>query len=115
MALLLNVKVFRCLFLTHFSFLDDLQEEKKVGGIKFSKTSENHHHGIILCVAISPDNQYLVTGGVDKKIKVWKFDTLQFVQDLGNHRGAVTSLIFRQSGALELYSGSTDRSIKVSF
>jgi ribosomal RNA-processing protein 9 len=90
----------------------DLQEEKKGGSIKFSKTSENHHHGIILCVAISPDNQYLVTGGADKQIKVWKFDTLQFVQDLGNHRGAVTSLIFRQSGALELYSGSTDRSIK---
>jgi ribosomal RNA-processing protein 9 len=90
----------------------DLQEQKKVGIIKYSKTSENHHHGTILCVAISPDNQYLVTGGVDKNIKVWKFDTLKFVQDLGNHRGAITSLVFRQSGPLELYSGSTDRSIK---
>jgi ribosomal RNA-processing protein 9 len=90
----------------------DFKEHKKVGAIKYSKKSENHHHGTILCVAISPDNQYLVTGGVDKNIKVWKFDTLEFIQDLGNHRGAVTSLVFRQSGALELYSGSTDRSIK---
>lgn len=85
-----------------------------MGTIKHSKTSEDHHQGHILAIAISPDDQYLVTGGADKSIKVWKFDTMEFVQTLGTHRGAVTSLVFRQSGALEMYSGSTDRSIKVS-
>lgn len=87
-------------------------ENKKVGLIKHSKNSRHDHRGTILSIAISPDDKYLVTGGSDKMIKVWKFDTFQFFKDLGNHRGPVTSLVFRQSSVLELYSGSSDRTIK---
>lgn len=94
-------------------FSDDLLEKKKVGLIRHSKDKPTDHKGIILAIAISPDGRYLVTGGVDKTIKVWNFETLEFAKDLGTHRGPVTSLVFRQHGQLEMYSGSADRSIKV--
>uniref|UniRef100_A0A7E4VBC5 WD_REPEATS_REGION domain-containing protein n=1 Tax=Panagrellus redivivus TaxID=6233 RepID=A0A7E4VBC5_PANRE len=90
----------------------DLKEMKKVGTIRHSKEKLTDHKGTILAIAISPDSRYLVTGGIDKTIKVWNFETLEFFKDLGTHRGAVTSLVFRQHGTLEMYSGSTDRSIK---
>jgi len=91
----------------------DLKENKKVGTIKNSKDVKNDHRGHILAIAISPDDRYLVTGGIDKVIKVWKFDTLEFFKNLGDHRAPITSLVFRQSSVLEMFSGSMDRTIKV--
>ena len=47
-------------------------------------------------------------------IKIWNFETLEFVTQFKDHRGPITSLTFRKSDtAIELITASTDRSLKV--
>ncbi|KAH7710041.1 U3 small nucleolar RNA interacting protein 2 [Aphelenchoides avenae] len=89
----------------------DIEAKKKCGVLQHSKQNTRCHKGQVNAVAISPDEKFVVTGGVDKAVKVWRFDTLEHVKDLGTHRGAITSLAFR-SGTDELFSSSVDRSIK---
>jgi len=82
-----------------------------------------------LCCEISPNDQFLVTGGSDNLIKfillliyfnlflrIWDFEKLVFIKDFDGHRGPVNSLRFRQKcDSIELFSASTDRSIIVCF
>ncbi len=68
--------------------------------------------------AISPDDQFLVTGGDDTAINVWRLDSLELVKGYPKlHRAAVTALTFKKctSPSMELYSGSDDKAIKVGF
>lgn len=76
--------------------------------------NENLHRGRVLCCEVSPNDQFLVTGGSDNLIKIWDFESLIFIKDFDGHRGPVNSLRFRQRcEAVELFSASTDRSIIV--
>nr|CAD2124126.1 unnamed protein product [Meloidogyne enterolobii] len=76
--------------------------------------NENLHRGRVLCCEISPNDQFLVTGGSDNLIKIWDFEKLVFIKDFDGHRGPVNSLRFRQKcDSIELFSASTDRSIIV--
>lgn len=70
------------------------------------------HTGPILAVAASPDGQYVVTGGQDRKLIVWDAATLRPLRVLSQHRDAVTGLAFRR-GTNQLYSCSKDRTVKV--
>ncbi|KAF4120480.1 ribosomal RNA-processing protein 9 [Geosmithia morbida] len=70
------------------------------------------HVGPILAVAASPDGQYVVTGGEDRRLIVWDAATLRPLKVLSQHRDAVTGLAFRR-GTNQLYSCSRDRTVKV--
>ncbi|MFH4976204.1 hypothetical protein AB6A40_002913 [Gnathostoma spinigerum] len=89
----------------------DLEEGKKVGIIKYNKENDQSHKGHILAVAISDQDRYLVTGGIDAVIRVWDFGTLKHVKNLTGHKNAVTGLAFRL-GTQQLFSCSRDRSVK---
>jgi len=69
------------------------------------------HVGQILCVAVSDDGKFVVTGGDDKRIVVWD-SNLKPLRVFTHHRDAVTGLVFRRNSH-QMYSCSKDRTIRV--
>ncbi|KAI1437266.1 WD40 repeat-like protein [Xylaria sp. CBS 124048] len=69
------------------------------------------HVGQILCVAVSDDGKFVVTGGDDKRIVVWDA-SLKALRVFTHHRDAVTGLAFRKNSH-QMYSCSKDRTIRV--
>lgn len=91
-----------------------------VKGIKVraSMKQQHGHTGAILSLAVSPDGQFVATGGADKKLIIWSASDLRPLKTFYMHRDAVTGLDFapsqsNQSGfGAQLFSASMDRSIK---
>lgn len=80
-----------------------------------NKSKDNNykrHTDQILCVAASPDGQYVATGGADKRLIIYNAETLTPIRVFSHHRDAVTGLAFRR-GTNQLYSCSKDRTVKV--
>ena len=50
---------------------------------------ENGHKDEILCLDVSFDGKFLITGSRDKKIKIWNLQSSTFIGDLSGHEGAV--------------------------
>lgn len=73
-----------------YQFSDDLEEGKIAASAKFVKGDCTTHRGQIFCLAISPNDRYLVTGGSDAIIRVWNFVNLQHVKNLTGHMNAIT-------------------------
>ncbi|CAD5208996.1 unnamed protein product [Bursaphelenchus okinawaensis] len=69
------------------------------------------HKGQILCVAISGDDKYIVSGGDDSIIRIYLLSNLKHVKNLKGHSGPITSLVFK-SGTNDLYTASWDKSIR---
>jgi ribosomal RNA-processing protein 9 len=90
------------------------KKPKVVARTSGSAKSENsqHHTKSILCVAVSSDGKFVVTGGADKKLIVWDAQTLQPLKVFTQHRDAVTALAFRR-GSNQLFSASRDRTVKI--
>lgn len=70
------------------------------------------HTGHIVCLAISSDNKFLVSGGKDNLIHVWNVETCEHIHCFKGHRGAVNGLAFRLNSH-QLFSASSDRCVKV--
>lgn len=70
------------------------------------------HKGHTLCLVISADGKYLVSGGRDSLICVWDRESGDLLGSLKQHRGPITGLAF-QMGSHTLFSCSTDRTIKL--
>jgi WD40 repeat protein len=68
--------------------------------------------GMILCVAISPDNLTIASCGSDQPIKLWNAQTGKEVRTLTDHTDTVYSLSFSPDGKT-LASGSADNTIKI--
>lgn len=64
------------------------------------------HQGWVYC--LTTYNNYLLSGGDDKTIKVWDIKTGKCVEELGGHENGVTCLAFANN---ELFSGSFDHYI----
>lgn len=92
----------------------DVEQGKKlhkiVGG--HSRDSEMHHTGHILALAVSTDSKFLVSGGADKIIHVWKVESCEHVHRFQGHRDIVTGLAFRMNSH-QLFSSSYDKCVKV--
>lgn len=71
------------------------------------------HIGQVLAVAVSSDGCFLASGGTDRLVRLWDTQTRTQLRALSGHQDAISSLCFRE-GTHTLYSGSHDRTVKVS-
>lgn len=77
-----------------------------------SQMIKQHHNRHINCLALSSDDQYLVSGGYDKLIRVWNPNLLSLLHVFKGHLGEITGLVFRQNSH-HLYSSGSDKSVKI--
>ncbi|XP_013408089.1 U3 small nucleolar RNA-interacting protein 2 isoform X4 [Lingula anatina] len=93
-----------------------LESKKKVhtihGGRKGTEDRHVGHTSHVLCLAVSSDGTFLVSGDRNKLIHVWNPDTCQLLHTFTGHRDAVSGLAFRR-GTHQLFSASHDRSVKI--
>jgi WD40 repeat protein len=68
--------------------------------------------GDIYIVAISPNNQFIATGGSDGKIGLWEVGSSQKLLNFKAHEGHILGLVFTNDSQY-LISGSFDRYIKI--
>lgn len=75
--------------------------------------SSNGHSDIGLCCCFSTDGKYLVTGGQDNTIIIWRIhpNKLQKYLQIKGHTDAITSLVFEKKHN-NLFSASRDEKIK---
>lgn len=90
----------------------DAVSGERLAEIEGGGAEEEGHRGDVLALALSSDKAFLVSGGADHSILVWRRGTYACVKALTGHRGPVTCLGFRRK-SLQLFSGSGDRTVKV--
>ncbi|KAF9896223.1 pre-rRNA processing protein, partial [Lobosporangium transversale] len=72
------------------------------------------HTDHVICLAVSPDNQFLASGGKDKKINIWSVKDDKWLHCFKQqHKDTVTSMSFRKGQNNQLYSVSSDRTVKL--
>lgn len=81
------------------------------GGLRELKTFRGHSHGV-WAVAYAPDGQTIVSGGVDRYIRVWDIETGRLLRSLRGHTADIRALVFTPDGRT-LASGSEDRTIRL--
>ena len=72
-----------------------------------------HHTNAVYCVAFSPDGTQIVSGSLDKTIRVWNVETGAAVgEPLMGHTNRISSVAFSPDGT-QIVSGSWDKTIRV--
>ncbi|MDJ0581561.1 hypothetical protein [Crocosphaera sp.] len=69
------------------------------------------HSSYVTSVAISSDDQRIVSGSLDNTIKVWNIETGQLLRTLEGHSDWVNSVAISKDGTI--VSGSADTDIRV--
>uniref|UniRef100_A0A8C4Q0M6 U3 small nucleolar RNA-interacting protein 2 n=1 Tax=Eptatretus burgeri TaxID=7764 RepID=A0A8C4Q0M6_EPTBU len=93
----------------------NVQSGKKVStiaGLKKGDATRAGHRTQVLCMSISSDGKYLVSGDKGHLIQLWDAETCKHLHTFKGHKDAISGLSFRK-GTHELYSASYDRSVKV--
>jgi ribosomal RNA-processing protein 9 len=85
------------------------------GRIKSPSERESYkgHFDEILCVAVSPDGKFVVTGGRDRRIVVWAAESLAPIKvfETKDRKGVVMGLVFRRN-TNELYASCADLKVR---
>ncbi|MDB9496523.1 AAA-like domain-containing protein [Spirulina major CS-329] len=71
----------------------------------------NGHQAPVFAIAFSPDGQYVVTGGEDQTIRIWR-STGQLIRTLTAHESKVRRLVFSPDGKT-FASASLDGTVKL--
>ncbi|KAG0367366.1 WD40-repeat-containing domain protein [Gamsiella multidivaricata] len=95
----------------------DLKTGKKLfvfpGGRKSVEGFKGHTDHII-CLAVSTDNQFLASGGKDKKINIWSVQDNKWLHCFKQqHKDTITGMSFRRGQNNQLYTVSSDRTVKL--
>lgn len=70
-------------------------------------------HGAEVCgVAFTPDSARLLSGSLDREVRVWHADSGEVLQAMRGHSGAVHAVALRADGKVAL-SGGSDRTLRV--
>ena len=69
------------------------------------------HHGAVLGVAFSPDDELIASGGSDNTIKLWQRNG-KLLHTLEGHQGSVDTVVFSPDSQL-IASASRDRTVKL--
>ncbi|KAJ6572222.1 quinon protein alcohol dehydrogenase-like superfamily [Mycena capillaripes] len=73
----------------------------------------NGHKSSVMSVAFSPDGTHIVSGSIDKTVRVWDAETqTQIGAPLEGHTGGITSVAFSLDG-IRIVSGSHDKTVRV--
>ncbi|MBD1846255.1 hypothetical protein H6F89_23115 [Cyanobacteria bacterium FACHB-63] len=67
--------------------------------------------GNLLCVAVSPDGQYIAAGDASNQIRLWRVSDGQLLLNCQGHPDWVRSIVFDAAGKM-LISGSDDQTIR---
>ena len=70
------------------------------------------HELAVVCVATSPDSNYVATGSRDKSAKLWEMNTGREVRSFLGHEATVTSVVFSSDGKF-LITGSNDKTTRI--
>lgn len=91
----------------------DLEAQKKLfyKGEKHNRTIAGHFDEP-LCLAISPNGKYLVSGGKDRVVRIWDIHSQKQIQSFIGHRDSITAVKFDREND-QFYTVSNDRSLKV--
>jgi WD40 repeat protein/serine/threonine protein kinase len=92
------------------AFRPDLTvRDPRTGGVR---TRIEGHAQAVVAVAFTSDGRRLITGSLDKTIRVWDLATGQFVRTLVGHDQAVVALAVAPDGRT-LASGSLDQTVRL--
>ena len=70
------------------------------------------HRDTVLSVAISPNNQWLASGSIDRTIRIWHLPSGELAEVITDFSSAVKALAFSPDSA-RLVGGSWDKTIKI--
>lgn len=103
----------RCVLATTLAFIHvALAQQQGVKTIDTPLVICKGHRDRVNAVRFTPDGSMVVSGSLDKTVRIWKTDTGQLLKTLSGHTKAVTGIDVSPSGLL-IASGSADKLVKV--